>query len=133
MLRFALVWVSKFSNLTKNFYSTGMTTSHNYHHQLQSCINLAYEAGKIALQFCKENIVNRSQTLDVELKLDKSPVTIVDKQINDFLVTKLTELFPKVRVVGEESKLQTEVKDYGEGSVFFVDPIDGTEVCLSID
>lgn len=82
-------------------------------------IDLAYEAGKIALFYC-----NKRELLAIETKTDESPVTIADKKVNEYIVDKLQAAFPQARVIGEESVKNT-TQDLAKGAVFFVDPIDG--------
>jgi 3'-phosphoadenosine 5'-phosphosulfate (PAPS) 3'-phosphatase len=62
--------------------------------------------------------------LGVQNKLDLSPVTVIDQQLNEIIVSHLQTTFPNSRVIGEESDFST-VTDVGVGKVFFVDPIDG--------
>jgi 3'(2'), 5'-bisphosphate nucleotidase len=95
-----------------------------YDTELQTSLQLAYEAGEIALTYCRDRTNNNA--INVEIKKDLSPVTVVDKQVNDIVVNALRQKFPNTQVVGEESTDLIE-KDLSQGHVFFVDPIDGTK------
>jgi 3'(2'), 5'-bisphosphate nucleotidase len=95
-----------------------------YDTELRESIKLAYEAGAVALTFCTDR--RNNEALNVMIKTDKSPVTIVDKQVNDLVVSQLQKKFPNYRVIGEESVIEID-NDLGKGKVFLVDPIDGTK------
>jgi myo-inositol-1(or 4)-monophosphatase len=83
--------------------------------QLDFAKDLAYEAGKIMLQYFKVGA-------DRELKEDNSPVTIADTTINDMVINAVAEKYPEHSVLGEEAS------DIKEGSKYtwVCDPIDGT-------
>lgn len=79
---------------------------------------LARDAGDITLKYFQQ------QGLAVESKLDDSPVTIADRETEQFIRDEIARLFPGDVVVGEE---------FGEGAGapgarrWIVDPIDGTK------
>lgn len=79
------------------------------------------------IDICKEagNIINHN--FDKKLAVDKkSPidlVTDIDFQVEKFVKGRLTERFPSVDIIAEESALDTIEK---EKPVFYLDPIDGT-------
>ena len=58
----------------------------------------------------------------VETKKDNTWVTIADKSINYLAIDRLSKVFPKDGVIGEEES----TTDYGNGRKWFCDPIDGT-------
>ena len=67
----------------------------------------------------KDNFIGN---LDVELKADHSPVTQVDKQINEMVINAIGERFPTHGVLGEEAS-------HGNGTEAYqwlCDPLDGT-------
>ncbi|KAL9651489.1 hypothetical protein ABK040_001435 [Willaertia magna] len=102
--------------------------SKEYDDYLEKAIELAYLAGSMAVRFCDDRI--NSPSLDIEIKKDESPVTMVDKKINQFIVSELGKAFENVRIVGEEdnnNKESSVIRDYSDGLVFFVDPVDGTK------
>lgn len=63
--------------------------------------------------------------LDVTHKADRSLVTLVDRELDAFLVGKLRDRFPGDGVVGEESHVPAGAPS-GARRCWFVDPIDGT-------
>ncbi len=74
---------------------------------------VAYEAGKIMLQYFKKDN-------GATYKQDKTIVTLADTKINDYLIQKVKETFPNHCVDGEE-------ESFGKSNYVWVcDPIDGT-------
>ncbi len=66
---------------------------------------------------------NFEKALDIELKSDNSPVTQVDKAINDLIIKAIQQKYPDHGVLGEEG-------DHGTGSEelqWVCDPLDGTQ------
>lgn len=78
-------------------------------------IRMAKEAGKIMLGHFKIGMKRK-------YKKDNSPVTEADLKINSLLVKKVTKLFPKHSVLGEEESNTVKNSEY----VWVCDPIDGT-------
>ncbi len=77
---------------------------------------LAYRGGKLI----KDNF---EKDIEVESKSDNSPVTWVDKQINDLVIEAVRNTYPEHGLMGEEA-------DLGDGSEEFkwlCDPLDGTK------
>lgn len=78
---------------------------------------IAREAGEITLRyFCRDNF-------QVEIKHDNSPVTVADRQAEQHLRERISQLFPGDGILGEE---------FGErpgesGYRWILDPIDGTK------
>jgi myo-inositol-1(or 4)-monophosphatase len=65
------------------------------------------------------------QTLNIQTKSNPNDlVTNMDKEIEQFFITKIKEIFPNHRILGEEG-LGDDVKSL-EGTVWMIDPIDGT-------
>lgn len=87
----------------------------NYQKELETAINIAREAGPIMLKYFDID-------QEVEVKEDRSMVTIADKLVNTMVIEKLSKAFPLDGVIGEEES-NTE---YGMGRKWFCDPIDGT-------
>lgn len=58
----------------------------------------------------------------IQTKADMSPVTLVDKQINQMLIDEVADHFPDHGVLGEEASTVTDKHD----SVWVCDPVDGT-------
>ena len=64
---------------------------------------------------------------DVDMKGEDDPVTIADKEVEEFLTDALTKLAPGVPVVGEEAvHADPSVMDRLSGQCWIIDPIDGT-------
>eukprot|EP01080_Neovahlkampfia_damariscottae_P000075 gene75-4324_t len=101
----------------------------SYEQELQTSVDIAYEAGKIGLQYCIDREKKKTE-LQIETKSDKSEVTIADKELNELITTKLKNTFPNYRIIGEES-VNSITEDLGKGFVFYVDPIDGTKEFIS--
>jgi fructose-1,6-bisphosphatase/inositol monophosphatase family enzyme len=77
-------------------------------------------AGAMALdEQRKVAIVERSY------KQDGSVLTRVDKMIEDYLVARISELYPEANVVAEETSRPF---DPAKANTFAIDPIDGTDV-----
>jgi 3''-Phosphoadenosine 5''-phosphosulfate (PAPS) 3''-phosphatase len=89
------------------------------------------QAKKIALElidtFKKAGIVAlelRKKGLKKKIKIDNSPVTNADIEINNILVNKISDLTPAIPIVSEETALNKNnenLKDF-----WLIDPIDGT-------
>lgn len=64
---------------------------------------------------------------DVDYKQDESPLTIADQRANTYLVEQLSQLFPSVEFITEETKNA----DYSERKnwdyTWIIDPLDGTK------
>ncbi len=86
-----------------------------YQKELETAVNIAREAGPIMLKYFDID-------QEIEIKDDRSFVTVADKLINTMVIERLTKEFPEDGVIGEEES-NTE---YGMGRKWFCDPIDGT-------
>ena len=68
--------------------------------------------------------VDRFQT---EIKSDHSPLTAADKKSNQIIVDRLSQYFPNIPVISEESRqIEYDIRS-GYESYFLVDPLDGTK------
>lgn len=85
-----------------------------------------YAARDAALSYLKpvsKEILNLfGSDLSVQLKEDKSPVTIADKRAEEFLRKKIARDFPDHGVIGEEFGEENAAREW----VWTIDPIDGT-------
>jgi histidinol phosphatase-like enzyme (inositol monophosphatase family) len=80
---------------------------------------LAYQAGKITLKYFKSGV-------PVEMKKDHTPVTVADRETEQYIRSKISEQYPDHSVVGEEhgeANKQSEWK-------WIIDPIDGTKAFI---
>jgi myo-inositol-1(or 4)-monophosphatase len=83
-------------------------------------------AGRQAAQFLKEN---SGTALEVTKKTDNSPVTRIDRESQEIIVSYLGRQFPDIPVVAEELDPQLNraaAKSAGSSLYFVVDPLDGT-------
>jgi fructose-1,6-bisphosphatase/inositol monophosphatase family enzyme len=76
---------------------------------------MAHEAGKIMCTYFSR------KDKGVEVKADKSPVTIADKAINRLLIDRVRQKYPDHGVLGEEASWHA-----GKSQLWVCDPIDGT-------
>ena len=88
------------------------------HQRLEYARNIAYQAGELTLRYFHD-----AGTLAVEKKADASPVTIADRETEQFLRQQIAERFPDDAIFGEEFP-NTEGTS---GFRWFLDPIDGTK------
>ncbi|WP_297625652.1 inositol monophosphatase family protein [uncultured Rikenella sp.] len=64
----------------------------------------------------------------VEYKSDRSPVTLADKEIEQYIVSQIETRFPDGTIVGEESGTHPATSpDTGSQIEWIIDPIDGTK------
>jgi fructose-1,6-bisphosphatase/inositol monophosphatase family enzyme len=64
---------------------------------------------------------------DIAMKGTNDPVTIVDREVEDFLTEALSKLAPGVAIVGEEAAhADPGVLDHLAGQCWIIDPLDGT-------
>ncbi len=83
---------------------------------IDTLIELATEAGKVIRKIYESGRFNTS------LKSDNSPVTTADEEANELILRVLTQKFPEIPAISEESEnsvLET-------GTFFIIDPLDGT-------
>ena len=78
---------------------------------------LATEAGRICLEGSEH-----LSAADVEFKNPRDLVTVVDKKVEDYIVSEIKKVYPDHGIIGEETG-RTET---GGDSWWIIDPIDGT-------
>ncbi len=79
--------------------------------------DVAYQAGRLTLG-------HYQTTLAIDYKSDDSPVTIADRQAEEYIRARIEQRYPRHAIVGEEFGLkETEGASYR----WFIDPIDGTK------
>lgn len=83
---------------------------------LQFAIQTAEQAGRITLNYFQKSIA-------VEIKPDRSPVTIADRQCEEYIRSEIESHFPDDGIVGEEFG----IKESKSGFRWILDPIDGTK------
>jgi len=88
--------------------------------KVRALIPVALAAGEIELKYFR-------QGTDIIDKADGSPVTIADHEAEKLIAEKLSELFPHIPMVGEESVAAGIIPDISGGTFWLVDPLDGTK------
>lgn len=89
--------------------------------RLELALAAAREAGAITLKYFRES------NYAVELKQDRSPVTIADREAEQHLRQRITAAFPADAIVGEEFP----ERPGDSGYRWILDPIDGTKSFIS--
>src|SRR5437016_2015220 len=87
----------------------------SYQNELTIGTAIARQAGDLALKIREGNI-------GIESKSDESPVTIADRQCEQFIVGELRKAFPEDGLLGEEGT----TRESSNGRKWIIDPIDGT-------
>ncbi len=90
----------------------------NLQKELKLSIDLSIKAGKEILEVYKD-------TIEVEYKDDKSPLTLADKRSNDVIVEGLKREFHQYSILSEESADDKSRLD--NDWCWIVDPLDGTK------
>ena len=86
--------------------------------RLEYARTIAYQAGELTLRYFYS-----AARLTVEKKADESPVTVADRETEQFLRQRIAERFPDDAVFGEELPNT----DGRSGFRWILDPIDGTK------
>ena len=77
------------------------------------------EAGRMALSHCQQT--------RVRFKEDGTPATSAEREIESYLVARISERYPDHHIVGEEGGVRAGDADF----VWAIDPIDGTRAYVS--
>ena len=88
---------------------------------IDTLIELAIEAGIVIRQIYESGNFNTS------LKSDNSPVTTADEEANELILRALSQKFPKIPAISEESENIV----LGQEKFFIIDPLDGTKGFLN--
>ena len=83
---------------------------------LEFAKRIAYYAGDVMREYFYKD-------QGVEYKEDRTPVTIADKIINEYLISEVKKEYPDFRVIGEEESLNNNSK-----FAWVCDPLDGTSM-----
>ena len=89
-------------------------------HFLRVALEVTEKASEIPKKYFRSS-------LDIEHKLDKSPVTIADQETEQFIREALKQHFPEHAIFGEEFGRQSNDSEYE----WIIDPIDGTRSFVS--
>ncbi len=92
---------------------------------------LIEEVGELLRRTAATAVMPRFKNLqsgEKEMKAPGEPVTVADREAEEMISRGLLALIPKARVIGEEAcAAEPSLIDHlGEGTVWIVDPIDGT-------
>lgn len=90
---------------------------------LEFATDVVEAAGKIALQYFRSPIEVDSKTG----KTNFDPVTRADREIEAFIRTKITDVYPGHSIMGEEQEDSQGSEDFK----WIIDPIDGTRAFIS--
>ncbi len=88
---------------------------------INQVLDIALRAGKEILD------VYNSNDFDIEIKNDKSPLTLADKKSNELIVNELKSLTPEIPILSEEEKDIPFDKRKNWEKFWLVDPLDGTK------
>jgi myo-inositol-1(or 4)-monophosphatase len=86
-----------------------------YSKELEFAEELARESGRVMLQYF------HAEDMGTVVKTDLTPVTAADTEINDLVISRVKERFPRHGVHGEEASFGTD-REW----VWVCDPVDGT-------
>jgi histidinol-phosphatase len=86
-----------------------------YEELIQEVVQITENAGRIALQYFRQPIL-------IEMKENRTPVTVADKKTEEYIRGELEKRFPEFGILGEEFGEVTKKSDL----VWTIDPIDGT-------
>jgi len=87
--------------------------------ELEVMIRIAGEAAALVAEVY-------AQPFTIEYKGPRDPVTVADRRANDLICERLEREFPGTPIVAEESPVESFAGFREASSVFFVDPVDGT-------
>lgn len=93
---------------------------HNLPELLEFAKHITGKAGEITLKYYHSD-------LDIITKADQSPVTIADKETEEFLRSEIERKFPDHQILGEEMGNKETNSPYK----WIIDPIDGTKSFIS--
>jgi len=105
-------------NRYKNSKNMNFDIEDSLRTRLEVALEACWRAGKITLEYFQTGV-------QVELKSDRSPVTLADRRAEEEIRAWLTRYFPDDAIVGEEGGRTTPAP--GSETTWYIDPIDGTK------
>lgn len=87
---------------------------------IELCKELAVKAGKAIMEIYATDFDD-----SIEIKDDKSPLTLADTLANEIIITGLIKEFPDISILSEESV--DDATRYTNDYVWVIDPLDGTK------
>ena len=91
--------------------------THSLRDYLDFAMQTAWDAGQLTLGYYQTGV-------RPDFKADESPVTVVDRQAEELIRSRITQRFPNHALVGEEYGGQDQTA--GQSHRWIIDPIDGT-------
>jgi 3'(2'), 5'-bisphosphate nucleotidase len=88
--------------------------------EMKTLIDIAKEAGTAIM-----SIYN--QDYDIELKDDRSPLTLADRESNKIIISSLTKQYPQIPYISEETKQTPYERRKHWEYHWLIDPLDGTK------
>ncbi len=88
---------------------------------IEQVLDIAQEAGEAILA-----IYNGSESLQITLKEDQTPLTVADLAADQLISARLTELYPDIPILSEESQALPFSERQSWRRYWLVDPLDGT-------
>ena len=87
---------------------------------INKILKIAEDAGKATLDIY-------AREFSVEEKEDRSPVTEADKKSNDIIIAALTDLYPDIPFISEETRQTPYTERKNWKHLWLIDPLDGTK------
>ena len=84
---------------------------------IENLIESFLEAGDLAIQLRKNGLVKK-------IKLDSTPVSNGDLEVDKFISNKISEITPDLPIISEETSENRNIKNLK--NFWLIDPIDGT-------
>jgi len=103
------------------YYFRGTIMLQEVHNKEEDIFQIAREAGNEILD------VYQGDDFQVEIKSDKTPLTIADKKSNHIIVKGLQEIFPEIPILSEESRRIPYHERKKWKYLWIIDPLDGTK------
>lgn len=89
--------------------------------RLDELLNTIHEADQAVMEVYTSN-----DHLEIEIKADRSPVTLADLASHEIVVRGLSRLFPEIPIVSEEGNHHENQQLVKSEKFWLVDPLDGT-------
>lgn len=89
---------------------------------VEKVVSIAEAAGKAIL-----DVYQSGEKIHVSVKEDHTPLTIADRQANNIITNRLTELFPDIPILSEEGATVPYEQRKDWHYYWCVDPLDGTK------
>ncbi len=91
---------------------------------LQNLLEVAYSAASKASDLARQH--REKLGVEVSFKGDRNLVTTADVACEKIIVETIATAFPEHKILAEESARTLDPEEYGKGTTWVIDPIDGT-------